>query len=204
MTTLPARPALTPAEQAVQQRLRKQLAANRPTHRLYLRDGRILEGQLLAESPASIRFRERLGFSGQITASHDRAAIERIEPMVPFDVVVSDDDARLAAEFPTFHFLKAPPYSLVTDESPGEAERALRILAELRRQFTDHFAALIEPVTNLSVQVILFAREDSYRHYVRRTAPGLANSADSSAMPTTDSSCCIRAAPGNTPNCRPA
>jgi len=175
----PAPPArLTPAQQAIQHRLSEQLQADRPTHRLVLHSGQTVEGQLLAESARAIRFREPHGYSGHITASYDRNAIRRIESIPAADFQITDDDARLAAEFPAFHFRKVPPYSLVTDESYSEVERTLRILTELRRQFEDHFAALHSPPTQpLAAQVVLFAREDAFREYARRTAPGLAGSA---------------------------
>ena len=174
----PQPPGLTPAQQACKQRLVAQISADRATHRLTLRNGKTVDGRLIAESSRAIRLQEPFGYSGSITASYDRNAVRRVETLPAGEYEVTDADARFSEEFTGFHFIKAPPYSIVTDESYSEVEKIIRILGELRGQFEQHFASVInKPVDAPPVEVVFFAHENAFRECARHAAPGLVNSA---------------------------
>src|SRR5207249_4488680 len=84
----------------------------------------------------------------------------------------------LAAQFPSFHFAKVPPYSIVTDAPYADVERTLRLLTQLREQFERRFAALIRPNhTPQNIQIVFFSTEEPFRAYTRKVAPALVGSA---------------------------
>src|SRR5208283_3887023 len=97
-------------------------------------------------------------------------------PAAPFQV--TPRDVRFSAEFPRFHFVKSPPYTIVTDESYGEVQKTLGVLTDLREQFRHHFAPLIRREGELrDVDVVFFGSEDAFRTYALRVAPSFVNSA---------------------------
>jgi len=101
-------------------------------------------------------------------------------PFVPMSPPssLSRGSRTLAEEFPHFHFIHAPLYTLVTDQSADEVEMTLRVLHELRHQFERHFAALLDTsLAPTDIEVIFFGHEANFRRYARRTAPALADSA---------------------------
>jgi len=55
---------LAPEELVRKHQLETELAAERPTHRLKFRDGHVLDGWVISESPTTIRFRDGFGYSG--------------------------------------------------------------------------------------------------------------------------------------------
>lgn len=175
----PAPPApLTPAETALQKKLQDNAAADRPTHRITFRNGRAAEGRLVSETDSSVRLREGFGYSGFTITPYKRADIAGIEALPAADYTVTASDVRLAGEFDGFHFVKAPPYSIVTDESFGDVQKILGQLTALREQFEKTFDALLKPGGRpRDIQVIFFGREDDFRRYAQRTAPALAGSA---------------------------
>lgn len=169
---------LNEQELALQKKLQQNAAAERPTHRLTLRNGRTVEGTLVSESATSIRLREGFGYSGYTITPYKRADIVAVKPLSAESFDISPADVRLAEQFPGFHFVKSPPYSFVTDESYGEVQKILGVLTSLREQFEKKFAPLIRSSTKPGdIEVIFFSRDDAFRSYTRRTAPALENSA---------------------------
>jgi hypothetical protein len=169
---------LAPEELVRKHQLETELAAERPTHRLKFRDGHVLDGWVISESPTTIRFRDGFGYSGYVVESYhwgDVVAVEAL-PAASFDL--TPRDVRFSSEFPRFHFVKSPPYTIVTDESYGEVEKTLRVLSDLREQFGHHFASLIQRQDGLrDVDVVFFGSEDAFRAYALRVAPLFVNSA---------------------------
>src|SRR5579862_3894821 len=119
---------LTTAELASKKQLEAELASDRPTHRLRLRDGRVLEGRVVSETPSAIRFRDGFGYSGFVVESYRRADVLAVETVPTASLEVTPRDVRFSAEFPQFHFVKCPPYTLVTDESYGSVQKILGVL----------------------------------------------------------------------------
>jgi hypothetical protein len=179
--TLP--PILTPPEFSAEQRkiqaqLQSQLQSKRPTHRLTLSNGRIIDCQIVMRTEHSLRIRECLGFSGQIEESYPREKFKSLTPLPPEMFEVTLADVQLFEEFPTFKFAKFPPYTFVTDESFGTIEQILQQLLRLRRQFIEHFAPLIrEPSLPRNIQVVFFARQDKFKEYAQAVEPLFVNSA---------------------------
>ena len=169
---------LTAAELARKSQLESELAAESPTHRLRLRDGRVLDGRVVSETPSAIRFRDAFGYSGFFVESYQRANVLGVEtlPAVPFRV--TPGDVRFSAEFPRFHFVKSPPYTIITDESYGEVQKALGVLTSLREQFRDTFGPLIKQDSELQdINVVFFGSEEEFHNYALRVAPSFVNSA---------------------------
>jgi hypothetical protein len=91
---------------------------------------------------------------------------------------VTPRDVRFSAEFPQFHFVKSPPYTIVTDESFGEVQKILVVLADLREQLHQRFAPLINQNGELhNIHVVFFGSEEAFRKYALRVAPSFVNSA---------------------------
>jgi hypothetical protein len=169
---------LTLGQIALKEKLEAQLAADRPTHRLTLRDHRVIEGQVVAETPATVMLREGFGYSGSIISAYHRADIAAIDVLHSNTCEVTRQDVALFEQFSQFHFAKVSPYSVVTDAPYGDVERTLRLLTQLRKQFEQHFAALIRPGnTPENIQIVFFSSEEPFRAYARKVAPGLTGSA---------------------------
>jgi len=158
--------------------LEAELANERPTQRLKLRDGHVLEGRIVSETPTAIRFRDGFGYSGFVVESYKRAEILAIETLPAASFEVTPRDVRFSAEFPQYHFVKSPPYTIVTDESFGEVQKILVVLADLREQLHQRFAPLIKRDGELhNIHVVFFGSEEAFRKYALRIAPSFVNSA---------------------------
>jgi hypothetical protein len=158
--------------------LEAELASERPMQRLKLRDGHVLEGRIVSETPAAIRFRDGFGYSGFVVESYQRTEILAVETLPAASFEVTPRDVRFSAEFPQFHFVKSPPYTIVTDESFGEVQKILVVLAGLREQLHQRFAPLIKQDGELhNIHVVFFGSEEAFRKYALRVAPSFVNSA---------------------------
>jgi len=169
---------LTAGEVARKNQLEADLAAERPVQRLKLRNGRVFDGRVVSETPSTIRFRDGFGYSGFVTETYRRADVVAVETLPVTSVALTASDVRFSAEFPEFHFVKSPPYTVVTDESYGEVQKILGVLTDLREQFHTHFSPLIEKDAELQdIHVVFFGAEDAFRRYALRVAPFFVNSA---------------------------
>jgi hypothetical protein len=170
--------ALTDAQLALKRKLEAQLAEERSTHRLVLRNGRTVTGRVIGETATSVRLREGFGFSGYVISSYKREEIAMIEALSEASFEVTAADVRLCQEFPEYNFAKSPPYAFVTDESFSDVEKILGLLGALRRQFEERFAPLIRAGSEpREIQIIFFAKESAFRAYAQRVAPAFVNSA---------------------------
>lgn len=170
--------ALTAEETAVKQQLETQLAEERPTHRLRFRSGRVVEGHMLSQTPVEVRLRDGFGYSGYIVETYKRADIASIETLPAAAFEVTARDVRFRTEFPQFHFVKIPPYTILTDESYGEVQRILALLKSLREQFVARFAPLIKADKDRQdIHVVFFGSEENFHAYAQRAAPAFVNSA---------------------------
>ncbi len=168
----------TAEELARKNQLEAELAAERPTQRLKLRDGRVLDGRVVSETGSAIRFRDGFGYSGFVVDSYPRAEVLGVETLPAASFQVTPGDVRFSAEFPQFHFVKSPPYTVVTDESYGEVQRILGVLTNLREQFRGTFGPLIKKDGELQdIHVVFFGSEGAFHHYAMRVAPFFVNSA---------------------------
>ena len=169
---------LTAEELASKSQLEAELAAERPTHRLKLRDGRVLDGRVVSESASAIRFRDGFGYSGFLVESYRRANVLGVETLPAASFQVTARDVRFRAEFPRFHFVKSPPYTIVTDESYGEVQKILGVLTSLREQFCGAFGPLITKDGGLQdIHIVFFGSEEAFHNYAQRVAPSFVNSA---------------------------
>jgi len=169
---------LTAEELARKSQLETELVSDLPTHRLKLRDGHVLDGRIVSETPSAIRFRDGFGYSGFVVESYRRADVLAVETLPAVSFAVTPRDVRFSAEFPQFHIVKCPPYTIATDESYGEVEKILGVLTDLREQFRGNFGPLIKNDTVLQdIDVVFFGSEETFRRYTLRVAPSFVNSA---------------------------
>jgi hypothetical protein len=174
----PPPPALTSAQLALKKRIEGELAAAQPTHRITLRNNRTIEAQIIETTPAALKIREGFGYSGTIVSTLKRDQIVRIESLTVPPPALNDADVRFAETFPDFHFVKLPPFTIVTDAPYAEVERTLNVLDDLREQFLRHFADLIRCGNHpVRIEVVFFNSEAPFRDYARRSAPDFAHSA---------------------------
>ena len=170
--------ALTDDQLALKRKLEAQLAEERPTHRLTLRNGQVVTGRVVGETATSVRLREGLGFSGYVVSPYKRDEIATLEALPGASFEVTATDVRLCQEFPGYNFAKNPPYTFVTDKSFSDVEKILGLLGSLRRQFEERFAPLIRVGSEpREIQIIFFGKEASFRTYAERVAPAFVNSA---------------------------
>jgi hypothetical protein len=158
--------------------LEAELANERPTQRLKLRGGHILEGRIVSETPSTIRFHDGFGYSGFVVESYKRSDVLAVETLPAASFEVTPGDVRFSEEFPQYHFVKSPPYTIVTDESFGEVQKILVLLTDLREQLHQRFAPLIKQDGGLrNIHVVFFGSEEAFRKYALRVAPSFVNSA---------------------------
>jgi hypothetical protein len=158
--------------------LEAELANERPTQRLKLRGGHVLEGRIVSETPSTIRFHDGFGYSGFVVESYKRSDVLAVETLPAASFEVTPGDVRFSVEFPQYHFVKSPPYTIVTDESFGEVQKILVLLADLREQLHQRFAPLIKQDGELhNIHVVFFGSEEAFRKYALRVAPSFVNSA---------------------------
>ena len=174
----PKEPGLTAVELSLKAGLEKELEENRASHRITLRSGKIIEGRIQSETPAAIRVRDGYGHSGYFVETYKRSDIAAIEELPKESFEITRPDLKLCADFPEFHFVKVPPYSIVTDESYDDVEKIVRLLGELRGQFDKVFGALARRSWNgRDINIVFFGNEDQFRDYAERVAPTMAGSA---------------------------
>ncbi len=169
---------LSPEESVLKQRLEEQLAASRPAHRITMRDGRVIEGRIIGQTRNTVQVREATGYAEFKINSYRRSRIWTVHVLPTEPFAITGEDLDLCRQFSQFHFVKRPPYSLVTDEPAAEAEKLLATLGNLRQQFTSRFAPLIRPDGSPeNIQIVFFGNEGHYREYARHIAPAFVNSA---------------------------
>jgi hypothetical protein len=170
--------ALTGDQLALKRKLEAQLAEERPTHRLVLRNGQVVTGRVVGETATSVRLREGFGFSGYVVSPYKREEIATVEMLPEASFEVTAADIRLCQEFPEYNFAKNPPYTFVTDESFSDIEKILGLLGSLRQQFEERFAPLIRAGSEpREIQIVFFGKEAAFRTYAQRAAPAFVNSA---------------------------
>ena len=116
-------------------------------------------------------------YSAFVVQSYSAAMYSRSKrcPATAFEV--TPRDVRFSAEFPQFHFVKSPPYTIVTDESFGEVQKILVLLADLREQLHQRFAPLIKQDGELHNIHVVFSAPRRRSASALRTAPSFVNSA---------------------------
>jgi hypothetical protein len=160
---------LTPAERVAWTHLNQRAAAAQPSHVLWFNDGRGLVGWLLGETNGMVRWAAPFGADGRWLMDFERAELSHAEALRLKPSPINYCDVSFQLEFPELRLIRAPPYTLLTDDSPQAAERYLGVLQVLQTNFVARFGALTEGLGLPDhVQVLIFTAEDAYRAYQRR------------------------------------
>ncbi|OQA25531.1 MAG: hypothetical protein BWY59_01745 [Verrucomicrobia bacterium ADurb.Bin345] len=168
---------MTADELAVKRRLEEEIAGERPTHRLELKDGNEWIGRLLEETAAHVVFSETYGESGGVSVSVPRSQIRSIRVLDTKPPAVSYRDVRFRMEFPALRFYKRAPYSILTDESYFRVEATVNELVRLYREFIVVFGDLVTVTNRMDdIQLLFFSQAESYRAYQEQYAPHMPNS----------------------------
>jgi len=142
-----------------------------------------------SETPSAIRFQTGSDTQAFVVESYKRAEILAIETLPAASFEVTPRDVHFSASFPPFHFVKSPPYTIVTDESFGEVQKILWPRRP-REQLHPAFAPLIKQDGELrNIHVVFFGSEEAFRKYALRVAAILRHSAASSLPARTVSHC---------------
>ncbi len=160
---------LTPTERATWAHLNQRAAGAQPSHALWFNDGRGLVGWLLGETNGVVRWAAPFGADGRWLMEFERAELSHAEALNLKPPAVNYCDVVFQQEFPELRLLRAPPYTLLTDDSPQAAERYLGVLQILHTNFVARFGALTEGLGLPDhVQVLLFTAEPEFRAYQKR------------------------------------
>ena len=160
---------LTPTERATWNQLNQRAAASQPSHVLWFNDGRGLVGWLLGQTNGVVHWAAPFGADGRWLMDFERAELARAETLARKPPAVNYCDVLFQLEFPELRLIRAPPYTLLTDDSPQAAERYLNVLQVLQTNFVARFGALTEGLGLPDhVQVLIFTSEADYRAYQRR------------------------------------
>jgi len=159
---------LTPAERVTWTHLNQRAAASQPSHVLWFNDGRGLVGWLLGATNGVVHWAAPFGVDGRWLMDFERAELSHAEVLNLKAPTINYSDVTFQMEFPELRLIRAPPYTILTDDSPQAAERYLGVLQVLQTNFIARFGALTEGLGLPDhVQVLLFTSEDDYRRYQR-------------------------------------
>ena len=160
---------LTTAERATWAHLSQRAAAVQPSHVLWFTDGRGLVGWLRGETNGVVHWAAPFGVDGRWLMDFERADLSHAEKLNLKPPPINYCDVSFQMEFPELRLIRAPPYTLLTDDSPQAAERYLGVLLALQTNFVARFGALTEGLGLPDhVQVLLFTSEDAFRAYQKR------------------------------------
>ena len=157
---------LTPAERATWTHLNQRAAAAVPSHVLWFTDGRGLVGWLHGQTNGVVQWEAPFGADGRWRMQFARAELSHAEQLNLKPAPINYCDVNFQMEFPDLRLIRAPPYTVLTDESPEAAERYLSILQTLQTNFVARFGALTGGFGLPDhVQVLLFTDEDAFQAY---------------------------------------
>ena len=160
---------LTQAERVMWTHLNQRAAAAVPSHVLWFNDGRGLVGWLRGETNGAVQWDVPFGADGRWRMQIERADLSHAEALSLKPPAINYCDVSFQLEFPDLRLIRAPPYSMLTDEAPQSAERYLGALQLLHTNFVERFGALTEGLGLPDhVQVLLFTDEDEFHAYRRR------------------------------------
>jgi hypothetical protein len=163
---------MTLEEIQVKRELQAALWEDQPTHRMFLRSGEILTGQVAQYTPSHVEFEESFGDSGKLVARIHRTRIHDILHVNADPPPVTYRDVRFQMEFPEFSLKRCPPYTIVTDENFFRVQHSVRTLRRLHYQFQATFGSLIsKPERGQGIQLLFFSNQDHYHAYADRNAP---------------------------------
>lgn len=163
---------MTPRELAVKQQLEAAVWENLPTHRVILRSGEILLGQVARYGPTHVEFEETYGQSGRLSAWIRRSRIRDVLHERPDPPSITYRDVRFQMEFPEFSLERRPPYTILTDENYFRVQDSVRTLHRLHDEFMETFGGLIaRPERGKGIQLLFFGNARQYRDYADRHAP---------------------------------
>jgi hypothetical protein len=170
---------MTAEEVGEKRRLENVILEGAPKHRLVLRSGDVLKGEVLGEDGYGVvTFLQSFGDSGTFRSKIPEQRILRIEEHDRDMASVTYRDVRFSMEFPDLNFYSRPPYTVVTDQNYLQVERAVKDLQRLHYDFVRLFGSLITlPDRGEGIQLLFFQDEERYRSYQRGYAPQLEHTA---------------------------
>ena len=116
-----------------------------------------------------VRWAAPFGTDGRWRMDFERADLSHAEALNLKPPAINYCDVSFQMEFPELRLIRAPPYTLLTDDSPQAAERYLGVLQVLQTNFVARFGPLTEGLGLPDhVQVLLFTSEDEFRAYQKR------------------------------------
>ena len=168
---------MTEIERTTKRDLEAEIRALRPVHRLIMKSGEIMEGKVLSYTDETITFQETYGNSGALAAQIRRSRVSDLEVVSDPIPNITYRDVRIKMEFPEFEFHRAPPYTIITDESFFRVQHSVKVLRRLHDDFLKIFGPLVtRPERGDGIQLLFFLEEKRYRRYADRYAPQLENS----------------------------
>jgi hypothetical protein len=95
-----------------------------------------------------------------------------------FNTPSTDAGHATLPQLPSFRITDTGNYRVLSDATDADVRHIVQVLDELRQQFRQEFAALLDPGHSPGpTEVLFFNRESDYRAYTRRVAPALNGSA---------------------------
>jgi hypothetical protein len=95
-----------------------------------------------------------------------------------FNAPATDSGPAPLPEFPALRVTDSGPYHVLSDAADEDVRHLVHVLENLRQQFRQEFATLLDPGQPPGpTEVLFFNHESDYRAYIRRVAPALAGSA---------------------------
>ena len=150
---------MSPQERGYKRSLEKVIQRQWPDHIMALNDGSQLQGRVLGETPAGIRFKPIPGVKERAEWVVPRSLIDHVEenrnPMRP----ITYRDVQFKMEFPDLGFLRSGPYTMLTDADTGRARGLMRKLDKLDVDLRRAFRTLLRPAAGAPDTQVVYVVE---------------------------------------------
>ncbi len=162
---------------STKEQLRQEIQAVANIHTIHLANGKVISGNVEAEVGGYVTVRQQLGSSGWFSRKFRRGQVLRVEVSSTEQQEITDEDALMKIEFPTFHMVKEGAMSFFSDQDTLMIKDLMDMLTRLREQLRSAFGELIEHQSLKPSYAVVFSTEGMYRHYIQGMPSHLQNSA---------------------------
>ena len=155
---------------ATKEQLRNEILAAANVHVIHLASGKVINGTVEAETADYVTVRQQIGSSGWFSRKFPKGQVTSVDLAMKDAPQITDEDALIKIEFPTFQLVKEGPVSFFTDQDSMVIKDLVDMLARLRGQLTSTFGPLMQGHPLTPGYVLVFSTEQMYRHYTEGMA----------------------------------
>jgi hypothetical protein len=137
---------MTLVERGYKRSLELVMQRRQPEHVIHLNDGTQMEGRIVGETPAGIRFQPLYGEMKMAEQILSRELIDHVEKNRVVVLPITYRDVQFKMEFPDLRFCRRGPYTILTDADYESAQALIQKLDKLDGDVRADFTPLLRPV----------------------------------------------------------